>query len=188
MSPPPPAARWSGRAVLLILAALLAINVVWIARHWSAMRPVSPGDVAPLFVLPEIDRAGNATGRRVSLEATRGQVVLIDFWADWCKPCRQSIPMLEGLYRRYRERGFTVLSVKTDGAEMDLAKEIIKKTSFPIAVDEGPVADRYKVTTIPHLVLVDHLGVVRHVHAGGSGAGALPSEIEALLERALRRP
>lgn len=178
-----PVVRWAGRGVLLILAALVAVNVVWMARNWAAMRPVSPGDVAPLFVLPEIDRAGQATGRRVSLEAHRGQVVLIDFWADWCKPCRQSIPMIEGLHRRYRQRGFTVVSVKTDGVEMDLAKDIVARTSFPIAVDTGAVAARYKVHTIPHLVLVDHLGVVRHVHHGGADADELPSEIEALLAR-----
>lgn len=179
----PPGARWAGRAVLLVLALSMAVNAAWMGRNWAAMRPISPGDVAPLFVLPEIDRAGNATGRRLSLESTRGQVVLIDFWADWCAPCRKSMPMIERLYRRYRDRGFTVVSVKTDGAEMNLAAQVMLATSFPLAVDTGAVADEYKVTTIPHLVLVDHLGVVRFVHHGGQDAGDLPGEIEALLAR-----
>ncbi|HUH01992.1 MAG TPA: redoxin domain-containing protein [Kofleriaceae bacterium] len=178
-----PAVRWAGRAVLLILAGLVATNLVWMGRNWAAMRPIAAGDVAPLFVLPEIDRAGEPTGRRISLEAARGQVVLIDFWADWCAPCRQSMPMIERLYRRYRDRGFTVLSVKIDGAEMNLAATVIRATSFPLAVDTGGVADHYNVSTIPHLVLVDHLGVVRRVHHGGRGAGDLPGEIEALLTR-----
>ena len=105
---------WAGRGVLLVAALLLGLNAAWISRHWDALRPISAGDVAPTFALPQIDSEGHL-GAPVALEALRGKVVLVDFWATWCRPCIKSMPALERVYRRLRHRGFTVLSVNTDG-------------------------------------------------------------------------
>jgi thiol-disulfide isomerase/thioredoxin len=172
---------------LLAIAAIgLILNTVWIARNWHEMRPISSGDIAPEFVLPSIDQRGNL-GAPVSLSSQRGKVVLIDFWATWCGPCMRSMPAIEAVYRKLRDRGFTVLSINTDGSdETAAARRAVARTSFPLLVDDGVVQDMYKVRTIPHLVLVDRLGVVRHVHRGSSRSleRSLTRQVTALLERA----
>jgi thiol-disulfide isomerase/thioredoxin len=174
---------WAGRGLVAVIGALLAVNLVWVARNYDELRPIDAGDVAPPFALPEVDRSGELTGNRIALDDLRGQVVLLDFWAEWCKPCRKTIPHVEQVYRRYRDRGLAVVSIKTDGPDMGRATDIVAATSFPIVLDGGRVADTYRVNTIPHLVLIDHLGVIRHVHRGGASAPALAGQVEALLRR-----
>ncbi len=187
MVDPARGARWAGRGLLATAATLLALNGLWIARHWEALRPISAGDMAPLFALPSIDSAGQL-GVPIRLADLRGRVVLVDFWAAWCGPCRRSMPVIEKVFRRYNSRGFTVLSVNTDGPdESRKARTTVAQTTFPLVSDDGRVANLYKVTTIPHLLLVDHLGVVRHVHRGFSSVAelerSLNGQIEALLAR-----
>ena len=76
-------------------------------------------DVAPDFVLKSID------GKNLRLNEYRGQVVLINFWASWCGPCRQEMPLLQQIDKRYRDAGFTVLGVNVEGKEGP-AKEVAR--------------------------------------------------------------
>lgn len=175
--------RWAGRGLLGLLATILVVNLVWIARHHQALRPMTPGDLAPEFALARIDRKGAATGAELTLSSLRGRVVLIDFWASWCKPCRDAMPMLERIYRELNDRGFELVSIKMDGREMGNASVAIAATSFDLVVDDELTSARYKVTNLPHLVLVDRQGIVRTVHRGGRGASELRAEIIALIER-----
>ncbi len=181
----PPVVAWGGRALALALAGLFAMQLVWVVGHRSVLRPILPGDVAPGFRLPRMSHDGTLTGEALSLDQLEGKVVLLDFWANWCKPCRDTIPHVEQIYRRYHDRGLEVVSIKLDGLDLDKAGVVIAKTTFPIVVDAtGEISDAYKVSTIPHLVLIDRLGVVRFVHHGGITAGALAPQVERLLERA----
>jgi len=178
----PAASRWAGRGLVLVVTAVLSLNVIWIARHWEELRPVAAGDAAPPFDLPQLSREGRELSARVGLSTLRGRVLLIDFWASWCKPCRDSMPLIEELYQRYRDRGFEVVSIKTDGPNMGRASKAVRATTFAVVLDdEEEVAARYTVSNLPHLVLVDRHGVVRHVHRGGAGVDQLASQIEELL-------
>jgi peroxiredoxin len=130
-----------------------------------ALTPALAGDAlraAPDFNLPA--RAGEA----VSLSGLKGQVVLINFWASWCGPCRKEMPVLDQLYQRYKPLGFTLLGVNVE-EDSAAAETWLKETpvSFPILFDRrNAVSKLYEVTAMPSTVLVDRRGQVRYLHFG----------------------
>jgi thiol-disulfide isomerase/thioredoxin len=109
-------------------------------------------------------------GKSVDLAQFKGQVVMINFWATWCKPCRDEMPLLEDIYKKYKPMGFTMLGVNVEpdskDAEVWLGK-LGKPVTFPIAFDvDSKVSKLYKVETMPSTVLVDRKGNVRVLHRG----------------------
>ncbi len=140
------------RSVRLITATLLA---GWIGT-------AAADQAAPNFTLVARD------GRSVSLADLKGQVVMINFWATWCGPCRQEMPLLDEMYQRYNRLGFTLLGINVEdnpkGTEAYLAETPV---SFPILFDpDHKVSKLYDVIAMPSTVLVDRNGSVRYVHAG----------------------
>lgn len=107
-------------------------------------------------------------GRQVSLAQYRGQVVMINFWASWCGPCRQEMPLLESIYKRYNKLGFTLLGVNVE-PDSQAADEWLKETpvSFPILYDkESKVSKLYEVAGMPSTVIIDRSGKLRVLHQG----------------------
>jgi thiol-disulfide isomerase/thioredoxin len=109
-------------------------------------------------------------GKSVELAQFKGQVVMINFWATWCKPCRDEMPLLEDIYKKYKPMGFTMLGVNVEpdpkDAEAWLSK-LPKPVTFPIAYDaDSKVSMLYKVKTMPSTVIVDRKGNVRVLHRG----------------------
>lgn len=136
--------------------------------------------------LPEIGLV-DREGKRVDAESLKGKVVLIDFWASWCGPCKEEMPVLERLYKKYKKDGLVIVGVSVD-REAPNVGEFLKGTpvSFPIVHDkEHAVADRYKPPRMPSSYIVDRAGVIRHLHAGfkKEDAAKLETEIKALLQR-----
>jgi len=123
---------------------------------------VAPETPAPDFTLKSLD------GANLRLEEYRGQVVLINFWASWCGPCRQEMPVLDRLHQRYEAAGFAVLGVNVEGVEGP-ARELLNKVpvTFPVLIDEGQkVSELYALQAMPSTVVIDRDGVVRYVHRG----------------------
>jgi thiol-disulfide isomerase/thioredoxin len=172
---------WAGRLVLGLALALVAVHAATIARDLASVRPVMAGDAAPGFHVRAIDERGQVSADGVRLEELRGQVVLVDFWATWCGPCVEALPAVDGLHRRYGEQGLAVVSVNTDDPAR--ARALAQKLGLALALyaDDGRAAHDYKVTTVPHLVLIDAHGRIQSVQRGLSSKDALAAEIERLL-------
>ena len=122
----------------------------------------------------------------VVLAELRGQVVYVDFWASWCVPCRTSMPALDALYRKHRERGFVVVGVNKDAERADAQRFLARvPVSFPLVADEGDRAARaFEVKAMPSGYLIDRSGIVRRVHRGFTSetAALLEKEVHELLE------
>ena len=120
------------------------------------------GQQAPDFALK------SSTGENLRLSEYRGDVVMINFWATWCGPCRQEMPLLDELYNRYQRVGFNLLGVNIDDDSrraMQMAEEL--GIDFPVLFDATKEVSRlYEVEAMPVTVLVDREGTVRYVHHG----------------------
>lgn len=122
----------------------------------------SEGQTAPDFTLK------SRAGENVKLNELRGTVVLVNFWASWCGPCRTEMPLLDDLYQEYRDYGFTILGVNLD-EERAQAEKLLEKVpvSFPILFDPtNSTTETYNVDAMPTTVLIDRNGVIRHHHRG----------------------
>ena len=120
------------------------------------------GEPAPDFALK------SAGGENLRLSEYRGEVVMINFWATWCGPCRQEMPLLDELYDRYQRVGFRLLGVNIDD-DRQQAMQMVEEldVSFPVLFDAGKsVSKQYAVEAMPVTVLVDRSGTVRYVHHG----------------------
>jgi len=118
--------------------------------------------LAPEFSLPE--RAGKV----IALKDLKGKVVMINFWASWCGPCRQEMPLLEQMYKRYNALGFTLLGVNVESDTKDAEKWLKDMpVSFPVLFDkENKVSKLYSVEAMPSTVFIDRQGNVRYLHKG----------------------
>lgn len=120
------------------------------------------GAPAPDFTLK------SRSGENIKLSELRGDVVMVNFWASWCAPCRQEMPLLEDLYEHYADLGFTLLGVNVEEDSqpaLALLKEI--PVTFPVLLDtRNQVSKLYDVVAMPSTVILDRDGHVRYVHKG----------------------
>ena len=117
---------------------------------------------APDFTLKTLD------GPALRLAEQRGQVVLVNFWASWCAPCKVEMPHLNRLADKYRDIGVVMLAVNVDDDPKKAAAEARKLgINFPVLLDTAKTASKaYQLQAMPTAVLVDRDGKVRHVHQG----------------------
>jgi peroxiredoxin len=120
------------------------------------------GRSAPDFALK------SSTGENLRLSEYRGEVVMVNFWATWCGPCRQEMPLLDELYQRYERVGFNLLGVNIDDDSRKAMKMIEELgVNFPVLFDSRKEVSRlYEVEAMPVTVLIDREGNVRYVHHG----------------------
>jgi peroxiredoxin len=132
----------------------------------TAFAPLNAADLngqpAPDFALRSLG------GDNLRLSEHLGDVVLINFWATWCGPCRQEMPLLDDLYAKYKLAGLTVLGVNIDDSSERAAEMATTlKVSYPVLFDERKDVSRsYQIGGMPFTVLVDREGVIRYVSEG----------------------
>jgi peroxiredoxin len=142
------------------LTATLAVCLV--TATTAATATVTPQTPAPDFTLR------SAEGRNLRLQEQRGQVVLVNFWASWCGPCKQEMPHLNRLYDKYRASGFVLLGVNIDDDPRAASSAAARMgLRFPVLLDADKAVSRlYDLGSMPATVLVDRDGRVRFLHRG----------------------
>lgn len=167
---------------LLPLFFLLFASLPSCTRSGDSGRVSVPaGGKAPDFTAKDL------SGMDVKLSAHAGRVVLLEFWATWCPPCRSSIPGLVALQNKYGGRGLTILAVSVDEGQnltaklSDFSKE--NGINYSVLIGEEAVSDAYSVRSIPALFLIDKTGKIVSSHTGAPEdlPAALSAEIEKLL-------
>jgi cytochrome c biogenesis protein CcmG/thiol:disulfide interchange protein DsbE len=118
-----------------------------------------PGDKAPSLVLPTID------GRTLDLAALRGKVVVVNYWATWCPPCRTEMPGLDAWYRARRSQGVEVIGVSADKPrDRDAVKRVMQPFAYPAGLEADAKADGFgRPMALPVTYVIDRRGVVRAV-------------------------
>lgn len=140
----------------------LAILVFCLCTMSPLLAANAPQAAAPDFTLK------SNSGENLKLSELRGQVVLINFWASWCGPCRQEMPLLDQIYQQYKPLGFTVLGVNVE-ENPNQAYLLLNKVpvSFPVVFDgTNSVSKMYNVIAMPTTVIVDRNGNIRYLHKG----------------------
>lgn len=124
-------------------------------------------------------------GQKLSTETLRGKVVLVDMWATWCAPCRESFPFYERLARKYAERDFVIVAISVDEEESVVRKFLQEHpVSFEVVFDAGHrLAEQFTPPTMPTSFLFDRRGQVREIHEGFDADDR--DEIEASIKRLL---
>lgn len=147
-----------------------------LATSMAAHAAVTPQATAPDFTLK------SAEGRNLRLAEQRGQVVMVNFWASWCGPCKVEMPHLNKLYDKYRASGFTLLAVNIDDdARTGSATAAKWGLKFPVLLDaDKQVSKLYDLGSMPATVLIDRDGKVRYLHRGYKDG------VEELYERQIR--
>ena len=180
----------------LVALALVALVVQIAIDHGGRQIRISEGDMAqepavpfgepaPDFALPALD------GAEVRLADQQGQVVLVDFWATWCGPCKEELPHIETFHRQYGDSGLRVLALSTD-MDDDAVQPFIDEHDYTFTVlhADNAVQSDYGVSGIPVVYLVDRQGRVRwhRVGFGPGGEEEMGREIEKLLNEPAEAP
>jgi peroxiredoxin len=156
------------KKLILVASLVLIFN--------AAIAQIRPGSMAPEISLP------NTKDSTINLSSLKGKVVLVDFWASWCGPCRQANPSVVRLYKRYKDKGFEVFGVSLD-EKIPAWKKAIKKDKikYTQVVDtEGwrsKAAAAYGVEGIPASFLLDKAGKIIAFDAEGKELDALVKKL-----------
>jgi thiol-disulfide isomerase/thioredoxin len=160
-------------ALVGVSAAIVLIALIWIVtgREERVVGQAMPevDRVAPIFTLPTL------AGEELQLDNYKGQVVLLNFWATWCEPCKRELPALEQAHQQYGTQGLVIIGVNLTDDELAQGRDAAAiqtfltqfGVSYPIALDiEGEVANAYRIFPLPTSFFIDGTGRIRYVHIG----------------------
>lgn len=160
---------------------LLGIAVAGVALGPMTHGPEAHAKSAPAHVAAPHFALPTSSGSLDS-DSLRGHVLLVDFWASWCGPCRQSFPWMASMHDRYAAKGLVIVAVNLD-KDRALAAKFLEgyRVPFTIAFDPaGKTADAFQVKAMPMTFLVDRSGEIRMTHAGFDArkTGAMEAALE----------
>jgi peroxiredoxin len=176
--------------LILLLAVILFVGYGLGKFELSARKPakvecLGAGELsAPVFSLPDLN------GRKVDLVSFKGRVVILEFWATWCGPCREEIPVLNELYRKYKDRGLVVIGISLDRKE---PKEVMKfldqlQVEYINVMGGEEILEKYSqiaklgpIRAIPATFVIDRNGQVCQKFLGLTEKGILEETLQPLL-------
>jgi cytochrome c biogenesis protein CcmG/thiol:disulfide interchange protein DsbE len=146
-----------------VFRSLLSVSLLCAVAGWAVhAAALDTGAKMPEIGLKDL------SGNTVDHNSLTGKVVIVDFWATWCAPCREELPELEKLYKKYAPKGLVIVGVSVD-KEPDNIKAFLQKlaVTFPVVHDAGhSVTGKYGPPRMPSSYVVDRKGIVRFVHGG----------------------
>jgi len=163
------------RLFLIILSAFVLFSACVKEKKEEKKEPAAPAVLN--FTLKDLE------GRTVTLAGLRGKVVLLEFWATWCAPCRTSVPGTVKLYETYGSKGLEVLGISLDDGGWDSVKAFRKdyKITYPVLKGTDDVAEQFGVRTIPMFILLDRDGQVVNHYLGSGNEEIIEKKIKTLL-------
>jgi thiol-disulfide isomerase/thioredoxin len=174
-----------GLGVVALAVAVGGLDAWFVAQNFSRMGPLPPGATLDEFQVALLD------GGAFTAEQLQGRVTVLTFWATWCPACRGELVDLDALDDTFASASdVQFLAVNSEGKGVPLRDRMgiaatyrtEAKVGLPIAVDDGSMARALRVGPIPHTVVVDRRGTLRHIHQGRVSASTIAEEIEALRE------
>ena len=159
--------------------AIVMISIITLALFAGCPNKEKEGATA---AAPDFTLQDNS-GKQVRLVDLKGRVVLLEFWATWCPPCRAEIPTIERLHTQYGSKGLTILAISVDEGGWDEVKSFATEHKISYAVLRGTedVSAKYMVRLIPSMFLIDKQGNIMKQYMGGGNVEAVEQEIKALL-------
>ena len=166
--------------IILLVAGLYLINRYWIAPATKKASRITTGGnhpMAPTFTAIDIN------GRKLDFAEYKGKVILLDFWATWCGPCRIEIPGFVELQNRYRDQGLVVIGISEDDS-VEPVREFYKEFSmnYPVVMGEGKISELYGgIIGLPTTFLIGRDGRIYSKHMGATDVSVFEEEIKELL-------
>jgi thiol-disulfide isomerase/thioredoxin len=161
------------------LTGFIAIGLVCLGTASVLAQEASPARTpAPDWELTDL------SGKLVKFSDFRGHVLIVDFWATWCVPCRVEIPHFVELQKQYGDKGLTVIGISLDEQGPEVVKKFLKRfgVTYPIVIGNEKVVEAYgRIDAIPTAFVIDRQGRIVSRHIGYDDKAAFEKEIQSLL-------
>jgi peroxiredoxin len=169
---------WLRRVLFLVMAGLVAF-ALYQSMNQGKQKGLEEGQSAPDFTLKTLD------GKELKLSDLRGKGVLLNFWASWCKPCREEMPAIQSVYEKYRGKGFVVVGVniaETEVAVQGFTHQL--ELTFPVVLDRDRKVTRlYQIGPIPSSLFIGPDGKIQRKVSGQMDEGLIEGYIQEILPK-----